>query len=101
MSVVVVVGLRLGILERLALLGLPHAVAELAGPADGALEVGVTARGGGTHPGRGVLVLARPPVLPRQVLGLPVVADEELVLGVDGVLAVGEGELEELGLGDG
>ena len=56
---------------------------------------------GGPHPGRRVLVLARAPVLPRQVLGLAVVVDEQLVLGVDRVLAVGERELEQLGLGDG
>ena len=33
--------------------------------------------------------------------GLPSSSDDQLVLGVDGVAAVGEGELEQLGLGDG
>jgi hypothetical protein len=40
------------------------------------------------------------PVLPRELLGAAVVADDQLGLGVDAVLAVGEAELEQLGLGD-
>ena len=40
-------------------------------------------------------------VVMAQVLGLPVVVHQQLGLGVDGVVAVGEGELHQLGLGDG
>ena len=47
----------------------------------------------------GVVALA--PVLPRQALGLAVVVDDQLVLGVDRVAPVGEAELEQLALGDG
>ena len=78
-----------------------HAVAELAGPGHDALVLGVAGRRGGPHPGRAEQVLALPPVLPGQLLGLALVVHQQLVAGVDGVLAVGEGELEELGLGDG
>ena len=48
----------------------------------------------------GVVVLAAEPQLPRQPLRPAVVADEQLVLGVDRVGAVRERELEELRLGD-
>ena len=48
----------------------------------------------------GATVVAVGPVLPRQLLRQAVVVDQQLVLGVDGVGPVGEGELEQLRLGD-
>ena len=55
---------------------------------------------GRAHPRAGVVVLAAEPQLPRQSLRPAVVADEQLVLGVDRVGAVRERELEQLRLGD-
>src|SRR3954464_8909826 len=78
------------------------AEAELARPGHLALVGRVAVRRGRAHPGRrhrrdGVEVA---PVLPGHALGQAVVVDEELVARVDRVLAVGEGELEQLRLGD-
>ena len=81
-------------------LGSADAVAELSRPRDATLEVGVARRRRRPHPCRGVEVVAFAPVLPRQLLGLAVVTDEQLVLGVDRIAAVRERELEELRLGD-
>jgi hypothetical protein len=47
-----------------------------------------------------VIVFAARPQLPGQALGPAVVVDDQLVLGVDRVGAVGERELEQLRLGD-
>src|SRR6478609_6970304 len=77
-----------------------HAVAELAAPADDTLEVGAAARRRRPHPAGRVLVVAGAPVLPRQVLRLAVVADQQLALRVHRIVAVGEGELEQLALRD-
>src|SRR4051794_25442463 len=85
----------------LAVLGEPLAEAELAAPRDPALVVDVAARGGRAHPRAGVVVLAAHPQLPGLAAGAAVVAHEQLRLRVDRVLAVREGELEELRLGDG
>src|SRR5450759_3106964 len=84
----------------LAALGSPHPEAKLSRPLHLALEGGTARRGGGPHPSRGVELVFLAPVLPRQVLGHALVIDEQFVLGVDGVVAVGEGELHQLGLGD-
>ena len=78
-----------------------QAVAQLAGPADDALELSGARWCRGSHPGRGVEVFAGTPVLPWEMLGHAVVADDEFVLGVDGVGPAGERELEHLRLGDG
>src|SRR5262249_23764721 len=78
----------------------PNAEAELARPADAAFVRGRTTRRGGAHPRARVVVLAARPQLPRHAPGPAVVTDQQLVLGVDGVGAVGERELEELALGD-
>src|SRR5581483_9841804 len=85
---------------RLPPLRRPHAVAELTRPRDVALVLRRAVGRGRAHPRRRVLVLAVAPVLPRQVLRLAVVTDDELGLRVDGVVAVGEGELEQLRFGD-
>src|SRR3954452_20426020 len=71
----------------------PDPVAELAAPADLADELGVAGGRGGAHPSAGVLVVALTPVLPRAVLLLAVVGDDQFVLGVDRVAPVGEAEL--------
>src|SRR3954452_4015602 len=69
--------------DGVARLGLAHAVAELAAPADLTDELGGAGRGRGPHPPTGVGVVALAPVLPRQPLRLAVVGDDQLVLGVD------------------
>src|SRR5688500_5305271 len=81
-------------------LGVAHAVTELARPLHDSLERGRAVGRRGPHPrGRAVLVVLGP-VLPRQPLRATVVADQQLVLGVDRVLPVLERELEQLRLGD-
>ena len=88
---------RLGV--GLSRLRRADAVAELSGPQWHAFEVGPSRRGRGPQPGRSVEVIAWSPVFPGQDLGLARVVDNQLSLGVNGVVAVGEGELEQLGLG--
>ena len=88
-------------LDALALLRRADAVPQLARPGHLALVGRGPGRRRGPHPGRGRLVLARRPVLPWELAGPALVVDQQLVLGVDGVVAVGEGELEQLRLGDG
>ena len=80
--------------------GARSAVAEVRAPADHTDEVGVARWRRRPDPAAGVGVLALPPVLPRQPLRPAVVADEQLGLRVDRVVAIGEGELEQLRLGD-
>src|SRR5262249_26323480 len=84
----------------LALLGRPNPIAELGGPQDLPLVVGVTRRRRHPHPRARLVVLAAAPQLPGHPAGVPVVVDEQLVLRVDAVVAVREGELEQLRLGD-
>ena len=81
-------------------LGSADAVTELSRPGHAALEVRIARRRRRPHPRRGVEVVPLAPVFPRQLLGLAVVADEQLVLRVDRIAAVRERELEELRLGD-
>src|SRR5437773_2245364 len=85
----------------LTLLGRTHTEAALARPADATFVLGRTAGRGRAHPRARVIVLAAGPELPRQALGPTVLVDDELVLRVDRVGAVGEREFEELGLGNG
>ena len=92
--------LGLGLGGRLPHLGRAHTEAELARPADAALEDRLSRRCGGAHPRAGVVVFAAQPQLPRLTPGPAVVVDQQLSLGVDGVLATREGELEQLRLGD-
>src|SRR5438105_2778774 len=82
-------------------LGGPEPEPELGRPGHPALVGVLPVGGGGPDPGAGPLVLVADPVLPRHPPGPAVVVDQQLGLGVDGVTAVGEGELEQLGLGDG
>ena len=86
--------------ELRVLLRRADAEAELARPVDATLVRRAPRRGGRAHPRAGVVVLAAEPELPRQSLRPAVVADEQLVFGVDRVGAVRERELEELRLGD-
>src|SRR6266545_2149226 len=88
---------------HLAVLGRSDPEGEPAGPRDRVLVHSAAGRRRRPHPGRRVREhrLGVAPVLPREHLRLAVVADEQLVAGVDGVLAVGERELEQLRLGDG
>src|SRR5205823_1422834 len=81
-------------------LGRPHAVAEFARPLDDPFVGSDARRRSGPHPSRRVVVVAVAPVLPWHLLGAALVVDQELFFGVDGVLTVGEGELEQLRLGD-
>src|SRR5579875_3385883 len=76
------------------------AVSEVARPLHQALVGSRARRGGRAHPSRSESILPWPPVLPGKLFGSTVVTHQELVLGVDGVCSIGEGELEELGLGD-
>ena len=103
--VVVVAGVRRGLGLRSALteLGRLDAEAELAGPGHDAFVGSGAGRRGGADPGRGVPgdLVDVGPVFPGELLGQTVVVDDELGLRVDGVLAVRERELEELGLRDG
>src|SRR5205807_5213047 len=85
---------------RLAPLRWAHTETQLARPRHLALVGGHTVGRRRPHPGRRVALVARPPVLPRLGLGHALVVHEEFVAGVHGVSPVGEGELEELGLGD-
>ena len=77
--------------------------AQLAAPPHPVDVVGVAAGRGGAHPRRRLAGHRGQvgPVLPRKLLRHAFVVDHQLGLGVDGVVAVGEGELEQLGLGDG
>src|SRR5581483_11437378 len=90
-----------GDVAALGALRRPDPEAELGRPGDAALVGVLPARGGGPDPGAGPLVLVAHPVLPRHPPGPAVVVDEQLPLGVDGVGPPGEGELEQLRLGDG
>ena len=99
--IIVAVGGGDGVLEFLTGLGGTDAVAEFAGPADDALELRCTGWCRGAHPGRGVEILARTPVLPGEVLGHAGIVDHEFRLRVDGVGPARERELEHLRLRDG
>src|SRR3546814_10848927 len=78
-------GLRGEVVGRLAQLGGLHAEAELTGPRDAAHVVGIARWRGGSKP-LGRLVsdeVEVGTVLPRHLLRLAVVADDQLALGVD------------------
>src|SRR5438876_10331848 len=88
---------------RVGLPGLrgPDPVAQLTGPERSAFVGSVAGRSRSPDPAGGVAVVAFLPVLPRLRFGLALIVDQELGLGIDGVLSVGERELEQLRLGDG
>src|SRR5262249_40781760 len=85
---------------RLRRVGFGHAVTELARPLHASLVRCRAVRRCRTHPLALVLLAVVGPELPRELLRAAVVTDEQLLLRVDRVLAVVEGELEHARLGD-
>ena len=82
--------------DVLALLGCAYAIAKLTRPRDGVLVGRRAARRGGAHPAGAEFVITGSPVFPRKLLWHAIVVDDEFFFGVDRIVTIGEGELEQL-----